>query len=223
MPKTFLVFFGSPGSGKGTQAELLAPKINLPIVSTGQIFRAAKEENTPMGEQIRSILASGQLVPDEIVEKILDRELEGENAQNGIILDGYPRTIKQSEHLNRKFSEITDKNDKVYGVLIKVSDAEVEHRLSSRRMCECGAAYHLMYKPPTQDDLCDICGGGLYIRDDDKPEVVKERLNLYHEKIDEVLKSWEDQGRMILVNGEQSIDEVQIELLEKLKEKGILG
>ena len=231
MSKTFFVFLGPPGSGKGTQAELLSKEKNLPILSTGQILRKAQEEDSDLGRKLKAILNSGQLVPDEIIEEIINNELSQEGSQNGIIFDGYPRTQAQNISLMGRLASITGEDDKVhhkgmincvaregglghkiYALFVDVSDEEVQHRLGGRRSCACGATYHLDYNPPKEDEICDVCSKKMCIREDDKPEVISARLKVYYDNIDPVLKNLEDTGKLIKINGEQSISDVYKEI-----------
>lgn len=212
MQKLYYIFLGPPGSGKGTQAELLEEKNNLPILSTGKILRKIKEEDTDFGRKIKAILDSGQLVPDKIIEDLIANEISSDASKNGMIFDGYPRTIVQHESLIKRFSP----EDNVYALFIDVSDKEVQHRLGDRRSCNCGATYHLRYNPPKNDEICDECASKLIIRDDDKPEVISARLNVYYENINPILKDLEKKGKLIKINGEQSIEDVHEEILNKI-------
>ena len=214
MQKTFFIFLGPPGSGKGTQAELLSEEKKLPILSTGKILRKAQEEDSDLGRKLKAILQSGQLVPDVIIEEIIEKELEQDTSKNGMIFDGYPRTLNQNSSIMQRLDKIID--NKIYALFIDVSNEEVQHRLGGRRSCECGAAYHLDYNPPKDDEICDVCGKKVYIRDDDRPEVISERLKVYYKNIDPVLKSMKDNRRLIRINGEQSIKGVHNEIMKHI-------
>ncbi len=216
MIKTFFIFLGPPGSGKGTQAELLSKAKKIPVLSTGKILRQAQVEDSDFARKLKAIIQSGQLVPDEIIEKIIEKELETEASKNGIIFDGYPRTLNQNISLMQRLDKIVGENDKIYALFINVNNKEVQHRLGGRRSCECGAAYHLDYNPPKEDEICDVCSKKIYIREDDMPEVISERLKVYYQNIDPVLKSLEADDKLIKINGEQSIRKVNEEIIKHI-------
>ena len=178
-----LILLGAPGAGKGTQAENICKKYNIPAISTGDIIRKAMKDGTPMGEKVKSYMEKGALVPDEIVIEIISGRLLEEDCKNGFILDGFPRTVPQAQALDKMGVEI----DKV--ISIEVSDENIIERMSGRRICnKCGTSYHLVYKPSVNETDCKKCDGKLIIRDDDKPETVKERLHIYHQQTDVVQK-----------------------------------
>ena len=170
-----IIFFGAPGAGKGTQAEIVSEKLNIPTISTGAIIRAAIKAGTDMGKSAQSYIEKGALVPDEVVIGIIKDRLDEDDCKNGFILDGFPRTIPQAEALDKMGVRI----DTV--LEIHVPDEEIVTRMSGRRVCsKCGATYHTKYNPSTKGDMCDKCGEALSIRKDDAPEVVKSRLVVYH-------------------------------------------
>lgn len=211
--KTFLIFFGPPGSGKGTQADMLAKKLNLPVVSPGELLRHEEDSNTAIGRKIKPIIDSGKLVPDEIIEKIILKCFKRFDARAGIVFDGYPRKGAQLDFLMKKLEKIAGKRDYVRAILIDASDKEVKRRLGGRRVCDCGAAYHLKYNPPKKSGLCDLCGKKLSVRHDDKPALIAERLKLYHKEIKPLLDYFEKSDKLIKINGEQSIDKVRKDII----------
>jgi adenylate kinase len=220
--KTILIFFGPPGSGKGTQAGMLGKKIKLPVISTGDLFRAEIKRKTAIGKKVKKILADGKLVSDGIVYKILDRRLLKNDVTKGFILDGFPRNKKQLDYIVKKIKKSTLKEDIVYSIFIDVSDKKVQLRISGRRICACGASYHVKYNPPKVKDYCDSCGEKIQIRKDDKPDVVKKRLKLYHKEIGPVLAYWEKEKELIRINGERSIEKIHSGIIKKLKEVKII-
>ena len=172
-----IIFFGAPGAGKGTQAEKVSEKLNIPTISTGAIIRAAIKAGTDMGKSAQSFIEKGNLVPDEVVIGIIKDRLDEDDCKGGFILDGFPRTIPQAQALERMGVNI----DVV--LELYVSDDEIVSRMSGRRVCpKCGATYHTKFNPSTAGENCDKCGEALSIRKDDAPEVVKSRLVVYHEE-----------------------------------------
>jgi adenylate kinase len=213
-----IVMLGPPGAGKGTYATRLAPKLGIPTISTGDLLRAARDD-PEFGETIKKYQDSGELVPDEIVIKILKKRLEQEDAKNGFILDGFPRTLEQAKAL-----EDISNIDAV--INLDVPEEIIVQRLSSRRICpKCGAIYNLLYLKPKVDNKCDKCGAELIQRDDDKPEAIKERLKVYHEKTEPLIDFYKNKGVLITITTDR-IDvppEEQVEkIMEKLKEKGLI-
>ncbi len=210
-----LIIFGPPGSGKGTYSSMLAPKLGIVHISTGDIFREMAKEDTELGRKVAEILKKGELVPDEIVIEIVRERISKEDCKNGFILDGFPRTIPQAEALEKM-----TKVDKVINLV--VPEEVIIARLSARRVCKnCGAIYNLRTLPPKKDGICDKCGGELYQREDDKPEVIKERLRVYEEQSKPLLEFY--RGKIPIVEVEcREIDippEVMVDkILEKLKE-----
>ena len=172
-----LILLGAPGAGKGTQAEIICQHLNIPAISTGNIIREALNSGTEMGLKAKSYMDSGKLVPDEVVINIIKERLAQDDCKNGFILDGFPRTIAQAEALDRMGIEI----DRV--IDIEVPDEKITERLSGRRVCgECGASYHLLYKKPQVEGVCDKCRGALVQRKDDQPQTILERLAVYHDQ-----------------------------------------
>jgi adenylate kinase len=197
-----IVLFGPQGSGKGTQAELLASKYNLPILATGDIFRREIKNETELGRKVTSLIKEGNLVPDEITNEIVLSELQKEKYKNGFILDGFPRNMIQLKELEKE-------NALTHVFELEINDEEVIKRMGTRRICEkCGAIYSLGVKPPKQESVCDSCGGALILRGDDKPEAIQKRLDIYHKETEPVLNFYREKGRAIKINGARPIEKV---------------
>lgn len=196
---------GPPGSGKGTQAKLIAKHYNIEHVSTGDIFRAKRNEDSDMGRKIKDLIDKGQFVPDDITIQIVKEKIE--TLERGYILDGFPRTVPQAETL-KTFADI---NHVIY---IDVSEEVLVKRLSSRLMCSCGESYNKITKKPKIENVCDKCGKELYQREDEKPEVVAERLKIYNEKTKPLLEFYQDM--IIKINGELDISQVFEEIKKNL-------
>lgn len=195
-----LILLGAPGAGKGTQAEKICEKYNIPAVSTGNIIREALKNGTDMGLKAKSYIDAGALVPDEVVIGIIKERLAEDDCQNGFILDGFPRTIPQAEALDSMGIVI----DKV--VDIEVPDEKIAARLGGRRVClKCGATYHLEYKKPAKEGICDVCGEELVQRKDDKPETVIDRLNVYHEQTEPLKDYYAKTGKLVIVEGQEEV------------------
>lgn len=195
-----LIFFGPPGAGKGTHAKEISSILNIPHISTGDIFREAVKNETPLGKKVKEYLNTGRLVPDELVWAVVEERITKDDCKNGFILDGYPRTIPQAEFLDG-FLKSTDVIPKV--IYLKISDELVIRRLSARRVCKnCGAIYNLISIPPKEDNKCDICGGELYQRSDDTPEVIKGRLETYYKESQSLLEYYKNEGVLYEINGE---------------------
>ena len=190
-----LIMLGAPGAGKGTHADILAKKLNIPTISTGNIIRDALKSGTEMGLKAKSYLDSGKLVPDEVVIGIVRARIGQEDCRNGFILDGFPRTIPQAEALDQMV-----RIDKV--VDIEVPEELILQRLSGRRVCSrCSAPYNIYNSKPKVDGVCDICGGALVQRKDDQPETVKARLRVYHEQTEPLVGYYKDQNKLCVIHG----------------------
>lgn len=202
-----IVMLGAPGAGKGTQAKRIAAKFSIPHISTGDIFRANIKNNTPLGAKAKSYMDKGELVPDELViELIMDRFAQ-DDCVNGYVLDGFPRTIPQAEELDKALKSVNDNLD--YAIDVEVPDDNIINRMSGRRACvNCGATYHIVHNPPKVENECDTCNGELILRDDDKPETVKNRLDVYHTQTEPLLKYYTDKGILYTVDGTQDMDTV---------------
>ena len=212
-----LVLLGPPGAGKGTQAARLEEAYDVPHISTGDIFRKAIKEETELGQKAKQYLDQGKLVPDEVTNGIVKERLAQSDCEEGFILDGFPRTVNQAEALSQILNDLDYELDAA--VNITVSDDEVVKRLSGRRICDdCGATYHVDFNPPQEEGVCDQCGGELYQRDDDTPDTIKERLEVYYDKTAAVVDYYKDKDRLVTINGEQGLDEVFAAIKENLTE-----
>ncbi len=197
-----LILLGAPGAGKGTQAEFISEKYNIPTISTGNIIRAALKNQTEMGLVAKKYIEAGELVPDDVVIGIIKERLGEDDCQNGFILDGFPRTIPQAEALDNMGFLI----DVVLS--LEVADSEIVNRMSGRRVCpHCGQSYHVQYKKPQKDGVCDACGAELVIRNDDKPETVLNRLNVYHEQTEPLKSYYQTKGILVSVDGKSSVED----------------
>lgn len=202
-----IVMLGAPGAGKGTQAKQIAAKYGVPHISTGDIFRANLKEGTELGLKAKVFMDQGLLVPDSLtLELIMDRFAKDDCA-NGYVLDGFPRTIPQAEALTKALNDNNDKLD--YAINVDVPDENIVNRMSGRRACvKCGGTFHVVFNPTKVEGICDLCGGELIIRNDDKPEVVQQRLTTYHEQTQPLINYYENEGILKNVDGTQSVDKV---------------
>ena len=202
-----IIMLGAPGAGKGTQAKKIADRYQIPHISTGDIFRANIKEGTELGRKAKSYMDQGLLVPDELtLELIMDR-FQNPDCANGYVLDGFPRTIPQAEALTAALEENGDSID--YAINVEVPDENIITRMSGRRAClACGATYHVVYAPTKEEGVCDRCGEKLVLRDDDKPETVKKRLDVYHSQTQPLIDYYTKQGKLAEVDGTQSVDAV---------------
>ena len=206
-----LIMLGAPGAGKGTQAEILSAKLNVPTVSTGNILRAAIKDGTPTGLEAKSYMDAGKLVPDSVIIGIVAERLAQPDCANGYILDGVPRTIGQAEALDQ--AGITF--DHV--VSIEITDQEIEERMGGRRVCQsCGTPFHIKSRPPKKEGVCDNCGGPLILRDDDKPETVRHRLEVYHAETEPLKDFYAKKGILSPVDNQPTIEATTKVILEAL-------
>ena len=197
-----LIFLGAPGAGKGTQSDIVAEKYGIPTISTGVMIREAIKNNTEMGLQAKAYAENGKLVPDEVVIGIIGERLAKDDCQNGFILDGFPRTVPQAEALDKMGVEIN------CVVSIEVPDEKIVERMSGRRSCaKCGATYHIVYNPSKDGANCDKCGEALSIRKDDAPEVVLDRLNVYHNQTEPLKDFYGKKGVLVLVEGQEKVED----------------
>lgn len=208
-----LILLGAPGAGKGTQAEIISEKYNIPTVSTGNIIRAALKNGTEMGLKAKSYIDAGALVPDDVVIGIIRERLAEKDCEGGFILDGFPRTIPQAEALDNMGISVDA------ALSIEVEDGEIVRRMSGRRVCEkCGASYHTEFKKPLKPDVCNVCGGGLVIRKDDEPKTVLNRLKVYHEQTEPLKDYYSAQGKLLKVKGQEEVKDTTALVLKALSE-----
>ena len=209
-----LILLGAPGAGKGTQAELLVKQLGIPAISTGNMLREAMANGTELGKLAKKYMDEGALVPDELILGIVADRVSQPDCEKGFILDGVPLTLAQAEALEAKGVKID------HVVSIEVDDAQIEGRMTGRRVCaKCGASYHIVANPPKAEGICDSCGGELIVRKDDKPETVRHRLEVYHAST-EVLKDFYGKlGRLRTVNGDQSIEGANEDILKAIGAK----
>ena len=212
-----IVMLGAPGAGKGTQAEMISAKYGIPHISTGDIFRANIKNGTELGKKAKAYMDEGKLVPDALtVELLLDR-VAADDCTNGYVLDGFPRTIPQADVLTEALAEKGEKVD--YAVNVDVPDENIVRRMSGRRAClNCGATYHIEHIPPKTEGICDKCGHELVQRDDDKPETVQNRLNVYHAQTQPLIEYYEKAGILRNVDGTQDMEKVFSDIVKLLEE-----
>lgn len=195
-----IIMLGAPGAGKGTQAKMIADRYGLPHISTGDIFRANIKNGTELGIEAKKYMDQGLLVPDELTVKILLDRVAQDDCSNGYVLDGFPRTIPQAQVLDKALAELGDKID--YAINVDVPDENIINRMSGRRACvACGETYHIVHVPTKVEGICDRCGKELILRDDDKPETVKNRLNVYHEQTQPLIDFYTAKGVLKSVDG----------------------
>ena len=206
-----LILLGAPGAGKGTQAEMLVEQLSIPAISTGKMLREAMRDGSELGEQVRDIMDSGKLVPDETVLALVAERIGREDCKNGFILDGVPRTLSQAKALDAADVHID------HVVSIEIDDSVIEGRMTGRRVCaKCGASYHIAANPPKTEGICDLCGSQLMTRKDDAPETVRHRLEVYHNST-EVLKTYYAECKKLrVVNGDQPIEDAFRDVLKAI-------
>ena len=209
-----LILLGAPGAGKGTQAELLMQHLGIPSISTGNMLREAMANGSELGKQVKTCMESGSLVSDDVILSIVAERVAQADCNNGFILDGVPRTLAQAEALDAKGVRID------HVVSIEIDDAVIEGRMTGRRVCtKCGATYHIVANPPKEEGICDHCGSEVVIRKDDAPETVRHRLNVYHESTEVLKDYYAKQNKLVLVNGDQPIEDANRDILRALGEK----
>lgn len=202
-----IIMLGAPGAGKGTQAKMIADKYGVPHVSTGDIFRANIKNGTELGMEAKKYMDQGLLVPDELTVKILLDRVSQPDCKNGYVLDGFPRTIPQAEVLDKALAELGESID--YAINVDVPDENIVKRMSGRRACvSCGATYHVVHVPPKKEGICDRCGSELILRDDDKPETVKNRLDVYHKQTQPLIDFYTKKGVLKTVDGTVDMQDV---------------
>ena len=206
-----LILLGAPGAGKGTQAEMLIEQLSIPSISTGNMLREAMANGSELGKQVKTCMESGSLVSDDVILSIVAERVAQADCNNGFILDGVPRTLAQAEALDAKGVRID------HVVSIEIDDAVIEGRMTGRRVCtKCGATYHIVANPPKEEGICDHCGSEVVIRKDDAPETVRHRLNVYHESTEVLKDYYAKQNKLVLVNGDQPIEDANRDILRAL-------
>ena len=212
-----IIMLGAPGAGKGTQAKMIAEKCGIPHISTGDIFRANIKIGTELGAKAKEYMDKGLLVPDELVCDLVVDRFQQADCEKGYILDGIPRTIPQAEALENALNAIEQKLD--YAIDIDVPDENIINRMSGRRACVgCGATYHVLFNPTKVEGKCDVCGESLILRDDDKPETVKKRLDVYHTQTQPLIDFYTERKVLVEVDGTQSMDKVFDDIMKILGE-----
>ena len=202
-----IIMLGAPGAGKGTQAKKIAAKYSIPHISTGDIFRANIKNGTELGLKAKSYMDAGGLVPDEITIGMLLDRIHQSDCENGYVLDGFPRTIPQAESLTEALKKNGEAID--FAVNVDVPDENIINRMSGRRAClNCGATYHIVYNAPKTENVCDTCGQELVLRDDDKPETVKKRLDVYHDQTQPLIDYYKNEGVLAEVDGTLDMEDV---------------
>lgn len=210
-----IIMLGAPGAGKGTQAKKVAKKYNIPHISTGDIFRANIKEGTELGKRAKEYMDKGELVPDDITIGMLLDRIHKADCKNGFVLDGFPRTIPQAKSLSEALSKLNEKID--YAINIDVPDDSIITRMSGRRAClSCGSTYHIKYSAPKKENICDNCGSELVIRDDDKPETVKKRLDVYHKQTQPLIDYYNNENILANVDGTKDMEEVFLDIVAVL-------
>ena len=206
-----LILLGAPGAGKGTQADILSRKCNIPTISTGNILRAAMKEGTPVGLQAKEYVDNGKLVPDDVIVGIVRERLAKDDCKNGWILDGMPRTIPQAQALEDCGIQVDT------ALSIEIADETIVERMSGRRTCKnCGATFHVVSNPPKVEGKCDACGGELTIRKDDAPETVKQRLAVYHKETEPLKDFYAQRGKLKTVDNQPTVEETTAQVLKVL-------
>ena len=202
-----LILLGAPGAGKGTLASYLIEQMGVPSISTGNILREAIKNNTPLGQSAKEYMDAGKLVPDEVIIGIITERVAQEDCKNGYILDGFPRTIPQAESLTEALAANGEAID--FALNVDVPDANIVNRMAGRRAClKCGATYHIQFAAPKKEGICDKCGSELVLRDDDKPETVQKRLEIYHDQTHPLIEYYEKKGVLHTVDGTQTMEDV---------------
>lgn len=210
-----IIMLGAPGAGKGTQAKKIADKYQIPHISTGDIFRANIKEGTELGKKAKTFMDAGKLVPDELTIDLLMDRISRPDCANGYVLDGFPRTIPQAESLETALEKRGEKID--YAINVEVPDENIIRRMGGRRAClNCGATYHVVYIPTKVEGICDRCGSELVLRDDDKPETVKKRLDVYHEQTQPLIEFYSQRGGLVNVDGTRDMEVVFADIVEIL-------
>ncbi|RMH36283.1 MAG: adenylate kinase [Nitrospirae bacterium] len=215
-----IIFLGAPGVGKGTQADFIASKFQIPKISTGDLLRASVAQKTPLGKKAKEYMDKGQLVPDEVVIGLIEEKLNSEECQRGFLLDGFPRTVAQADALSRLLAAKQQPLDRV--VHFVLSRKEIIKRLSGRRSCpSCSAVYHVEARPPQKEGMCDMCGAMLLQRSDDRPETIEARLKVYEQQTTPLIEYYRALGILSELDASGSVEEVQQRLLAILTRPGM--
>lgn len=210
-----LIILGAPGAGKGTQAKIISQKMNIPHISTGEIFRDNIKNETDLGKLAKEFIDKGQLVPDDITIRIVKNRIEQADCSRGFILDGFPRTVAQADALESSLCKMHQCINKVLDV--DVPDEKIIQRMMGRRVCpDCGATYHLIHKPPVNPDKCDVCNGTLKRREDDTEETIRKRLAVYHKQTEPLINYYRDKGLLLVVKGAEDVKETTEKVLRAL-------
>ena len=210
-----IIMLGAPGAGKGTQAKKIAAKYDIPHISTGDIFRANIKNGTELGNKAKTYMDQGLLVPDELVVDLVVDRVQQDDCKNGYVLDGFPRTIPQAEALDKALNAQNESVD--YAINVEVPDENIINRMSGRRACVgCGATYHIQFNPTKVEGVCDVCGEKLILRDDDKPETVKNRLSVYHEQTQPLIDYYAKKSILAEVDGTKDMEDVFNAIVEIL-------
>ena len=210
-----IIMLGAPGAGKGTQAKRIAEKYSIPHISTGDIFRANIKNGTELGKKAKTYMDQGLLVPDELVVDLVVDRVNQDDCANGYVLDGFPRTIPQAEALDAALAAMGQSMD--YAINVEVPDENIVARMSGRRACvDCGATYHIVHAPTKQENVCDNCNGELILRDDDKPETVQKRLDVYHDQTQPLIDYYQNKNILVEVDGTVHMEDVFAAIVEIL-------
>ena len=213
-----IIMLGAPGAGKGTYAKKITQKYDIPAISTGDIFRENIKAGTELGNKATGYMAAGNLVPDELVCDLVVDRLQQEDCKNGYILDGFPRTIPQAEALTEALKKQDDGID--FALEINMADEAIVERMAGRRVCEkCGATYHIVNIPPKKEGICDECGGNIILRDDDAPETVKKRLEVYHEQTAPLIEYYKNLGLLSVIDGSKGLEQCVADISAVLESK----
>ena len=210
-----IIMLGAPGAGKGTQAQMICDKYGIPHISTGDLFRANIKNGTELGKKAKDYMDKGQLVPDELTVQLLLDRVANPDCSNGYVLDGFPRTIPQADVLDKELTKLGDKVD--FAINVDVPDENIIRRMSGRRAClKCVATYHIEHIPPKTEGICDRCGSELVQRDDDKPETVKSRLDVYHEQTQPLIEYYNEKNILKTVDGTRDLNDVFSDIVKIL-------
>lgn len=202
-----IIMLGAPGAGKGTQAKKIAAKYGIPHISTGDIFRVNIKNGTELGKKAKTYMDQGMLVPDDLTVDLVTDRIHKDDCKNGYVLDGFPRTIPQAEALDKALSAMNEKLD--HAIEVNVPDENIVKRMSGRRAClNCGATYHVVHAPTKVENICDMCGGELILRDDDKPETVLKRLGIYHNQTKPLIDYYKEEGILTTIDGTAALEDV---------------